>query len=151
MRKPPHLVLGQVGQETTKTCINKLSSGTLGLVEWIKNTDEVYYDRATWAHSTVKSTLQKDLRILLTNMLSFVLRDTPQALRNDMDSWDGCDHFIHSLHLLTFSDDEFTSQPVLSASDAESAARKEEVEKAEQRLKKKIAVTLTLESSSSIS
>ena len=50
----------------------------------------------------------------------------------------------HSLHLLALGDDEFTSQPVLSANDAESAARKEEVEKAEQRFKKNIAVTLRI-------
>jgi hypothetical protein len=90
------------------------------------------------------STLQKDLRVVLTDVFSLVLTDTSQYIRNEIDRWDGLNHFIHSLHLLALGDDEFTSQPVLSANDAESAARKEEVEKAEQRFKKNIAVTLRI-------
>jgi hypothetical protein len=136
MRKPSHLMLGQIGPETTKTWIGKLSRGSQALVEWLENEIGVKYDRDTWergvGYATMSPKQQRDLRLVLTNVFSFVLSETSQANRNIIDKWDGWDHFIQSLHSLAITDRDFRSQPVPSANDIKLATRNQEAERAKE-------------------
>ena len=79
MRKPSHLMLGQIGAETTKTWIGKLSRGSQALVEWLENEIGLKYERETWergvGYAAMTPKQQRDLRLVLTNAFSFVLSD----------------------------------------------------------------------------
>ena len=148
MRKPAHLMLAQIGEETTKTWILKLKSGSLVLVEWLENQRGVNYDRETWTYTGMKLAQQSDLRFALTRFFLFVVSDTLQHVRNQVDKWEGWEHFVHSLHLLAMSDKDHASQPVLTAADSKLAARNEQAEKVRlglERDRKKIAVTSLLD------